>query len=137
VNDAVRSVWACRRVAVQLRASADGPAARGSHGEHGSYPLIDRTYDLSLERLRSQKRAIEPADDLWIVQLSYDQIAEYFTGMAFPPQQRVAFAAEIRDTAEEPVSPQAYVQALPIASTMVRLGVPPTPVPTPVLLRRS
>jgi hypothetical protein len=137
VNDAVRSVWACRKISVQLRPSPEGPAARGSQGDHSSYPLVDRTYDLSLKHLKSQKKPIEPTDDLWVLELSYELIAEYFVGMAFPPQQRVAFAAELRDVGEKPVSPQTYIQALPVAATMVRLAMPPAPVPAPVILRRT
>lgn len=73
-------------------------------------------------------------DDAWIVELSYTEIAEYYPAIEFSPQQRVSFAAELRDVAENPVSPQAAIQALPVALTMVRLGLP-VRIAVPIALR--
>lgn len=76
-----------------------------------------------------------PPNDLWIVELSYEQIADYYPGLDFSPQQRVAFAIELIDRGERRVSPQAAVQAMPIAQSLHRLSVPPQIVRAPVVLR--
>jgi hypothetical protein len=80
------------------------------------------------------KDTILNGDD-WLLELSYDQIADYYPGMEFSPQQRVAFAAELYDDAEEPLSPHGFLQALPSAVTMTRLSIPPQGVKTPVVIR--
>jgi hypothetical protein len=132
VHEAVKSIWACRRVAAQLRPAPGEKALHGSRGDHASYPLIDRTYDLSASKLA--KIALPP-HEFWMLELSYEQIAEYYPGITFAPQQRVAFAAELFDEADSPVSPQPAIQKLPAAATMTRLAVPPTRVPVPVVIR--
>jgi hypothetical protein len=70
-----------------------------------------------------------------VIELQYEEIAEYFPNFQFSPQQRVAFATELFDAAEAPVSPQAAVQKMPIAATMTRLGVPNLKVSTPVIVK--
>jgi hypothetical protein len=135
VNAAVRQVWGCRQVEARLRASSEGRALHASHGAHPSYPLLDKTYDLSKEKLA--KLESRPDDDMWIVELSYKQIAEYYTGITFAQQQRVAFAAELVDDAEQPVSPQAAVQAIPAAASMTRLALPAARVSVPIIVRTS
>lgn len=132
VHVAVKSVWACRRVAVQLRPAPDERALIGSRGGHTSYPLIDRTYDLSPSKLA---KVALPQEDLWTLELSYEQIAEYYPGITFAAHQRVAFAAELFDAADHPVSPQSAVLRVPAAATMTRLAVPPARIPVPVVVR--
>jgi len=132
VNEAVRAIWACRRVTARLRPAPNAKAVHGTRSQHGSYPLIDRTYDLSAQRL-SQR----PTSDLWTIELLYEQTAEYYSGMTFAPQQRVAFAAELVDVDERPVSPQAAVQAMPLAATMIRLAVPPARLAVPIVIRSN
>lgn len=133
VNEAVRKIWACRKIAARLRPDPTSRALTGSRGGHSSYPIIDRTYDVSKEHLEHLE--IAPTADSWVLELSYEQLAEYYAGMTFSPQQRVAFAAELVDLAETPVSPQRFVQMLPGAVTMTRLSVPPARAPAPVVVR--
>jgi hypothetical protein len=95
-----------------------------------SYPLIDRTYDL-----HKLPRGVTVDGDMWLLELSYEQIADYHLGMVFTPQQRVAFAAELFDTSDNPTSPQTALQALPAAKTMTRLSIPPQSIKTPVIVR--
>ena len=102
----------------------------GSRGGHKSYPLLDRTYDL-----RRLPDDVQIDGDMWLLELMYEQIADYFPGIAFSPQQRVSFAAELFDSGEQPTSPQSALQALPIAQTMTRLSILPAAVRTPVVLR--
>jgi hypothetical protein len=135
VNEAVRTIWATRKVTTRLRASANGKALRGSQTDHASYPLIDRTYDLTAEKLATLDPA--PDSDLWLLELAYEQIAEYSPAITFTPQQRVAFAAELFDASARPISPQDSIQRLPAAATMNRLSVPPSPISSPVILRRN
>lgn len=131
VNAAVTGLWATRKVSAQLKASPDTAALHGTRGGHASYPLIDRTYDL-----RKLPKGVTVAGDMWLLELSYEQIADYHLGMVFTPQQRVAFAAELFDNADNnPISPQTALQALPAAKTMTRLSIPPQSIKTPVVVR--
>lgn len=109
VNAAVSGLWATRKVTAHLKASPDTPSLRGTKGGHASYPLIDKTYDL-----QKLPKGASVDGDIWLVELSYDQTADYHIGIAFTPQQRVAFVAELFDSSEQPVSPQAALQALPL-----------------------
>jgi hypothetical protein len=78
-----------RRKASELLA----PALRASSTHsHESYPIFDRTYDL-----RKLPAGITADGDMWLVEISYEQIAAYHPAMTFPPQQRIAFAAELFD----------------------------------------
>ena len=130
VNAAVSGLWATRKVSAQLKASPDTAALLGTRGVHASYPLIDRTYDL-----RKLPKGVTVEGDMWLLELSYEQIADYHLGMVFTPQQRVAFAIELFDNADSPVSPQVALQALPVAQTMSRLSIPPQSIKTPVVVR--
>jgi hypothetical protein len=130
VNAAVVGLWATRKVSVHLKASPDTPSLQGSRGGHPSYPVVDRLYDL-----RKLPKNVKVDGDVWLLELSYDQIADYHLGMTFTPQQRVAFAAEVFDRGDNPVSPQEAIQALPSAVTMTRLSVPPQSVKTAVVVR--
>jgi hypothetical protein len=133
VHDAVPEFWGCRRVNLHVKPIPDGNALRGGSKAHQSYPLIDRVFDIGLARLAEAK--LTPLDDVWVIELSYEEIADYYPGLEFSPQQRVAFVAELFDASETPVSPQPAVQKLPIAATMIRLGVPRTQIATPVIVK--
>lgn len=133
VHDAIVDVWACRRVNAQLKSSVGAQVLRGSRGKHSSYPLIDRSYDLSTSRL--VEKSINPTDDLWIIELSYDEIAEHYPGIEFAPQQRVALAAELVDDSGTPLCPQEFIQKLPIAASMTQLGVPRAHITNPVMIK--
>jgi hypothetical protein len=131
VNAAVSDLWSTRKIAVHLKPDPSSLSLHGSRAGQGSYPLIERTYDL--QKL-PQGSSVD--GDIWLIEISYEQIADYYPGITFTPQQRVAFAAEISDLGQNNrVSPQAAVQALPISLTMTRLSVPPQTVRTPVVIR--
>ncbi len=130
VNAAVENLWASRKISTQLRVRLGTEALTGSHGGHKTYPLIERTYVLN--RL---PQGVVPADDLWLLEFSYEPAAEYYPGLTFSPQQRLAFAAELYDNAENPVSPQSTLQALPDAASMVRFTQGANVIRNPVILR--
>jgi hypothetical protein len=130
VNAAVNKIWASRKVNAQLRVGPDRDALRSSRTGHNSYPLVDRLYDL--KRLPDD---IKPSGDMWLLEISYSIIADHYPAIDFSPMQRVAFAAELFDEDEEPLSPQSAIQALPIAKTMQRLSVTAVPVRNLVALR--
>jgi hypothetical protein len=130
VNAAVEHLWASRKIGTQLRVRLGTDALTGSRGGHKTYPLVERIYDL--KRL---PEGVEPADDLWLLEFSYEHAAEYYPGFTFSPQQRLAFAAELYDADEAPVSPQAALQALPIATSMVRFSAGTIAIRNPVILR--
>ena len=132
VNDAALGTWACRRVRAQLRPGPEATAIRRASGEHHSFPVIDRQYQLNKYK-PGEEKAVD--GDLWMVELSYEEIAPYLAATDFDPRERVAFAAELLDLAANPVSPQMGVQSLPIAPTMNRLSIQPTPVRTPIIIK--
>ncbi len=129
-NAAVRDRWASRFVKATLRPQEGMRALRASSGTHPSYPISDRLY-----RLSRVSRNPLPENDLWILELSYEQIADYYPGLDFSPQQRVAVAIELVDRGQKAVSPQRAIQAMPIAQSLHRLSVPPQIVRAPVVLR--
>jgi len=132
VNEAAIATWACRRVSPVLRLHPDGPAARAPRGGHLSFPVIDRRYALA----RYNPDGEQPADgDVWLIELSYSEIAPYAPAIDFDPRQRVAFAAELFDSESSRVDPQPALQALPITATMARLSVQPAPIRSPVIVR--
>jgi hypothetical protein len=131
VNAAVKHLWATRNVSAKLRMHPEAPAQRTSRLKpHGSYPVLERLYDL-----RKLPANLTVEGDTWLIEIAYEQIAEYHAAMAFPPQQRVAFAAELLDRGPRKLSPQSHLQALAITKTMTRLTVPPTAARLPVVLR--
>lgn len=132
VNEVAHATWACRRVRPFLHPGPDVRAVNAPHGAHPSYPFIDRRYSLARFRPGEEKEA---QGDMWLVELSYEEIAPYPPGMQFDARQRVAFVAELTDESEEPVDPQPAMQALPIASSMTRLSVAAAQVRTPVIIR--
>ena len=109
----------------------DAPAHRTAKViPHGSYPLLERLYNL--QKLPPD---LSVEGDSWLVEIAYEQTAEYHPAMTFPPQQRVAFAAELFDNGDKNVSPQSRLQALPATRTMTRLTIPPTVARLPVILK--
>jgi hypothetical protein len=131
VNAGVHDTWACRRVDARLRPGPDADALRSvtRSSDHRSYPLLDRLYDL--RRLSGD----DVDGELWVLELEYRETADYSPGIDFTPQQRVAFAAELFDAGETPLSPQGFLQALPIAATMTRLSIQPVVVRNPVIIK--
>ena len=76
-----------------------------------------------------------PTDDMWLVELGYETIFDPPPGMNFDPRQRVAFVAELFDEGRAPLDPQAAMQALPIASSLIRLSTQALAVRAPVIIR--
>ncbi len=132
VNEAGLGVWACRRVRTVLRPGPEATALRSPRGLHESYPLLLKDYNLQPYGAGQPKEA---EGDLWLVELSYDEIFVTPPGTIFDPGQRVAFVAELIDFDDEPLDPQAALQALPIASSMNRLSVQAAPIRNPIILR--
>jgi hypothetical protein len=131
VNEAVKHLWATRDVTAKLRTHPEATALRASTVQaHGSYPLIERSFNL-----RKLPSGVKVEGDSWLIEIAYTQIAEYLAAMSFPPQQRVAFAAELVDLGPKKLSPQPHLQALTVTKTMTRLTVPPTATRLPVILR--
>jgi hypothetical protein len=92
--------------------------------------MIDRTYDLT--RLPA---GVAVEDDLWVMEIGYQEIAEYVPTQDFTPEQRVGLVAELLDDSDDRVSPQVALQALPEAITMTRLSVPPAAIRNPVIIK--
>jgi hypothetical protein len=131
VNSAVKHLWSTRDVTVRLRTHPDAKAHRPSNVRaHGSYPMIERFYNL-----HNFPDEVEVEGNSWLLEISYEQIAEYHPGMTFPPQQRVAFAAELVDQGTTKLSPQTALQSLAETQTMTRLTIPPTVSRLPVVLK--
>lgn len=109
VNANAQETWACRKVNAVLHCGpeTDAPLLRSPPGNHRSYPLACREYDLS-RRAPGSENAAE--GDLWLLEISYSEIAPYPPAMDFDPRQRVAFAAELFDRSENPVDPQPAMQ---------------------------
>jgi hypothetical protein len=134
VIDALRSVT---RTSPDVRvfnlSFGDRRPCPGTRGGHHSYPLLDRWFDVSQDKLR--ERSLKLVDDWWLLELSYSEEAEYYPGITFTPEQRVGLAVELLDRSEQGrTSPQPMVQALPEAVMMVRLSAA-VPVVNPVMVR--
>jgi len=131
VNAAAKHLWSTRNLSATLRTHPDAPALRSLRPKpHGTYPMLERTY-----HLRKVPRGVTVEGDTWLLEVVYEQIAEYAAAMTFPPQQRVAFAAELFDDGPGKLSPQGYLLGLAATNTMTRLTTPPTAVRLPVILR--
>jgi hypothetical protein len=130
VNAAASELWSTRKITVHLKANPDSSSLHGSRSGHESYPFIDRFYDL-----RKIPKDARVDGDIWLLELSYSQIADYYAGLTFTPQQRVAFAARLYDGGDKPLSPQSAIQALPVSLTMTRLSVPPQTIKAAVVIR--
>jgi hypothetical protein len=134
VNNAISGIWACRRVNVHFRLDSHSraltPVRRPSHH---SYPVLDRLWHL--DKLPQDQTV---RFDEWLIDLSYEEIAEYFPGMDFTASQRVGVAMELFDEDDTAsVSPQPYLQAIKISSTMTHLSAVKMPVRQPVVIRAS
>ncbi|MCC6527945.1 MAG: S8 family serine peptidase [Polyangiaceae bacterium] len=132
---AVQDLWACRRVDVRLRAPGISRAVPVSRSRHRSYPLYVVKFDIDPEKLEEKATTQRINADSWHVEIAYRQTAAYYPGINFAPEQRVALAMELLDESETATSPQAAVQALPVAQTMTRLGILTTPVAVPIRIR--
>jgi hypothetical protein len=132
VSEVGQSTWACRRITPVLHPGPDVRGINAPRGGHTSYPTICRDYRLSRYKPGTDKAA---EGDMWLLELSYEDIAPYPPAMNFAPSQRVAFAAELLDLGEHAVDPQPALQALPIAATMNRLSVQPIAIRSPVIIR--
>ncbi len=134
VNAAAEHIWASRKVQFQLRPTASSKALAARGRNHRSYPILERTYDLDAETL-AKKNVTPPNGDSWILEVSYEEIAEYTATIEFSPHQRVGIAMELRDDGEVSESPQPAMQALPQAVTMTRLTIPENRIPNPIVVR--
>ena len=133
VSEAARSRWACRELTIRLRPGPEARAIRASgrgKDRHPTYPLRECVYDL---RKATEERTLD--GDLWLIEMSYEQKADYPAGMDVDPSQRIALAIELSDDDPTPVSPQAAFQSLPVAAFMSQLSVPPVAVRSPVIIR--
>jgi hypothetical protein len=134
VHEASSQIWASRKVDFQLRTKPDESALYSLRGKanptHPFYPIIERIYNL--KRL---PKGASIDGDMWLLSLSYaDTSAGYHPAITFTPQQRVAFAAELFSDEDSSQSPQHFVRAIPVASTLNRLSVPPAIVIAPIIL---
>ncbi len=113
VNPGVPSVWACRKVEVTLRRENGADAMKQRTKARGrAYPLFQRVYHLD---------AAHSERDACLLELSYttQDMAPLPAGaLDFSPQQRIGLAYSLVDRGQSPVSPHAYVQALPVAATL-------------------
>lgn len=132
VNIALVDSWACRKVSIKVRPFGGEAALRGGGNASGAYPLIDRQHDISPKSLE-EKFVIN--DSQWVIEVEYEQIGEYPPAMAVSSQQRVGVVLELFDAGEAAESPQAAIQALPVAMDMLRLGVLQQPIETPIVIR--
>ena len=131
VNDAVNGIWACRKVSARLRPGPDSRAIRPVNApSHSSYPVIDRFY-----RLNRLPNGAVVSGDMWLVDLFYDEIADYYAGMVFTPSQRVGVVFELFDDSAPRVSPQNAIQSLTSVDTMTRLSRASVHVQNPVIIR--
>jgi len=128
-NAAFPNVYGCRRVDTKLRAPDDGKALRPSRGASASYPLRIRTHSF---KALAEKNVV--TEDLWTVELSYDELCEYPLTQNFIPEQRVGIAIRLRDRSGN-VSPQDFVQKHAWAPTMTRLSAALVPAQVPVSIK--
>jgi hypothetical protein len=134
VNEAVEHIWASRKVEFQFRPTPSTKALTPRGKNHASYPLLDRHYDLSADALK-KSRITPPGGDFWVLEISYKEIAEYAATVEFSAHQRIGVVMELVDHAEQSISPQSAMQALPQAVTMSRLTVPENRIANPIIVR--
>jgi hypothetical protein len=130
-NAAVSTIWASRQIIPKLRTKPEEKALYARPTGTSGYSLMRREYDLSRVDIQ------ELEDDLWILELTYEEIADYLPSMTFPTQQRIAFAAELYDADPTGTSPQPFLQSMAFTRTMTRLSVPPVIARTPIVLRHD
>ncbi|WP_437797173.1 S8 family serine peptidase [Sorangium sp. So ce693] len=133
VNSALVDSWACRKVSLRVRPFGGEAALRGGGNASGAYPLIDRLMDISPKVL--EEKGIVAADAPWIIEVEYEEIGAYPPAMTVSAQQRVGVVIELFDAGENATSPQAAIQALPVAMDMLRLSVLQQPIQTPIVIR--
>jgi hypothetical protein len=133
VNIALVDSWACRKVSLKVRPFGGEAALRGGGNASGAYPLIDRRQDISPKVL--EEKGFVVIDSLWVVEVEYEEIGEYPPAMTVSSQQRVGVVLELFDAGETETSPQAAIQAHPLAMGMLRLSVLQQPVQTPIVIR--
>jgi hypothetical protein len=131
VNESAQTTWTCRRVKPVVHLGPDAPFVAAPRGGHSSFPVIDRRY--KLRKYAAGDKAAE--GDMWLVELAYEELFPPPPGMVFDPRQRVAFAAELVDEGEDPVDPHPAMQALPIASSLIRLSAIAQAVQSPIIVR--
>lgn len=133
VNAALKQSWAARRVSVRVRPFGGEDALRGGGTADGAYPIVDRTFNIAPAHL--EEKGFLVADAMWIVEAEYAQVGAYVVGRVTPDAQRVGVVLELFDADEDGVSPQAFVQALPVAAQMKRLSLPDLTIQTPIPIR--
>jgi hypothetical protein len=115
------SGWACRKVHSALKASepTEGDVLHFERiRAHGSYPLIERIYDLKAPEVGSDTSEL-------VLELRYELVHEEPVGIRqFPTDTRVGVVVEFADASEEPLSPHASLQACQLIQTATRLSVP-------------
>ncbi len=116
-----------------MRPFGGDDALRGVGNASGAYPLLDRHYDLAPAALEEKGFSVSEAP--WVFEVEYDEIGEYPPAMTVSSQQRVGVVLELVDMGETPTSPQAFVQALPVAVDMARLSVLQQPIQTAITIR--
>jgi hypothetical protein len=134
VNSGAPEIWACRHVTAKLRPGPDDEAVRGSN-VHRSYPLAEKRFDLSKSALADHDIVV--AGDVWMIELNYTEECDYVPAMTFSPLQRVAVAVELVDESEDGISPQALIQAMPVAATMTRLSAAAVRTGVPIVIRST
>jgi hypothetical protein len=133
VNAVLVDSWACRKVSIKIRPFGATEALLGGGTASGAYPLIDRDFDIHPSTLTG--KGFSPTDALWILESEYDEIGEYPPAMTVSPLQRVGAVLELSDASEQAHSPQAYVQALPLAVGLDRLSVLNQPLQAPITIK--
>lgn len=133
VNHTLTESWGCRKVSLKLRPFGAHAALRGRGNASGSYPLIDRIFDIQVDRLRDRGYTLAEAD--WVIEVDYEELGEYPPAMTFSPQQRVGVVIEVFDEAPDSVSPQSAIIALPTSAQMTRLSLQQRPFQVPVVVR--
>ena len=133
VNMALAESWACRKVGVRIRPFGAASALRGGGVAHGAYPLIDRSFDIDVDGL--EEKGFSASEELWVLEAEYEEIGEYPPAMTVSPQQKVGVVVELVDSGDVSVSPQSFVQALPIAAELDRLSALVAPIMAPISIR--
>jgi len=85
---------------------------------------------LGAEHLQELK--ITLASDEWVLEVGYEDIAPYLPLLGVEDHQRVSVALEIFDQDGSTLGPQAAIQAMPIADTMIHLGGVKQPIWAPI-----
>lgn len=134
VNSALSDLWGCRKVGIKVRPFGASAALRGVGAADGSYPLIDRNFDIKPSRLA--EKDFEISDASWVLECEYEEVGAYPPAMTISAQQRVGVVVELWDGAEQPESPQPYVQALPVAAQLDRLSMLQRPLEAPITIKQ-